>query len=243
LSGKAPVHHSRATETALTWFAPGEARAQRAPYWIAPSRAATEWPGLTLPAVSEVVFLGPRLQLGTGARAEWDSVGNLVHAFLAADVAELDDEPRLACARRLLNHAALGTVLAPEALLRAGDSVRAWAGSRWPGATWRREVPVMAVLAAAGGSRRVEGIIDLLLETPDGVILIDHKSYPGARDTWEQKANEFAPQFAAYAEALRLAGKRVLEMWVTFCVAGGAVRLRERDAGMLQGAPDPGASS
>lgn len=227
LSGKASAGSARVTETALTWFAAGVEAAERVPYWIAPSRAGSEWPALALPVVSEVVSLGSRLQLGAGARAEWDSVGHVVHAFLAADVPELDAEERLTCARRLLDHAALGPVLAPEALVQAGDNVRTWVRSRWPDAMWRREVPVMAVMATEQGPRRVEGTIDLLLETPDGVILIDHKSYPGGQDTWAQKATEFAPQFAAYAEALRLAGRKVLEMWVTFCVAGGAVRLRE----------------
>jgi len=66
----------------------------------------------------------------------------------------------------------------------------------------------------------VKGTIDLLLETADGVVLIDHKSYPGARATWETKAAEFSDQLAAYTEALRSTGRNVLEMWIHFTVGG-----------------------
>jgi hypothetical protein len=37
----------------------------------------------------------------------------------------------------------------------------------------------------------------------------------------------FGPQFAVYTEALRFAGKTVLEQWVSFAIAGGAVRMVE----------------
>ena len=93
----------------------------------------------------------------------------------------------------------------------------------------RRSRSIAALVSSATGCRRIEGTIDLLLELPDGVVLVDHKTYPGGRDTWLTKAAEFGPQFAVYAEALRLAGKRVLEQWVSFAVAGGAVRMVDSD--------------
>ena len=116
-------------------------------------------------------------------------------------------------------------VLAPQALVEAGDNLRRWVAARWPTAVWHREIPITAAIASPDGPRRIAGIIDLLLEVPDGVILIDHKSYPGSRESWRAKAAEFAPQFAAYGEALKHAGKVILEQWVHFTIAGGAVRL------------------
>jgi ATP-dependent helicase/nuclease subunit A len=215
-------------EPPRTWFWAGDSpTAERPSYWIAPSSAATTWPELQPPVVGELVTTGPRLPLGAGSRNEWDIVGNTVHAFLAADLPELTPAERVARATRLLTAAELQNVLAPSALLQAGDNLKTWIGKRWPTATWHREVPVTAAIATPSGSRRVQGIIDLLLELPEGVVLIDHKSYPGGRDSWQSKAAEFAPQFAAYAEALRLAGKTVFEQWVSFAIAGGAVRLVE----------------
>ncbi len=213
-------------EPARPWFSQDTSpRPEPLPYWIAPSRAATEWTELQAPVPSELVAIGARLPLGAGSRPDWDVVGNAVHAFLAADLPELTPGERLSRARRLLAESELESVLAPAALLQAGDQLSAWVNSRWPSAVWHREVAISASVPSAQGRRRLEGTIDLLLELADGVVLIDHKSYPGARDTWRAKAAEFGPQFAAYTEALRFAGKRVLEQWVSFSLAGGAVRL------------------
>jgi ATP-dependent helicase/nuclease subunit A len=225
LSPVAPVLGA-SQEVPRDWFADGEPpAAPRLPYWIAPSRASTDWPDLEPPRPGDSISTGPRLPLGNGSRLDWNVVGNAVHAFLAADLPELTPAERLVRATRLLSTADLLAVLAPETLLVAGDNLRTWIDSRWPTATWQREVPIAAVVTARAGNRRLTGTIDLLLELPEGVVIIDHKSYPGGRDTWQAKAAEFAPQFAAYAEALRLAGKRVLEQWVSFAIAGGAVRL------------------
>jgi hypothetical protein len=156
---------------------------------------------------------------------------------LAADVPELDAQARNVRAERLLAAGGLLGLLSPDTMTQAGDKLRIWLDARFPGAVWHREVPVTAAIPVSTGARRVKGTIDLLLETTNGVVLIDHKSYPGARDTWQAKATEFAPQLAAYAEALRLADKRVLEMWIHFTVGGGAVRLVNAATGARDSAP------
>jgi len=207
------------------WFTGVPEQMDRPSYRITPSQGSTTWPALSLPVPGEFVLTGARLPLGSGPRSEWDVVGNAIHAFLAADSVELSPQERLARASRMLGAAELLTVLAPSTLVQAGDNLRVWVKSRWPEATWRREVPIAAVIASPAGARRIAGTIDLLLDVPGGVVIIDHKSYPGGQSTWAAKAGEFAPQFAAYAEALRLAGKTVVEQWVNFTIGGGAVRL------------------
>jgi ATP-dependent helicase/nuclease subunit A len=222
------------------WFArpdvgSGE-RATRPSYWIAPSRAATEWPDLVVPGVGssagaapippvELLAIGQRLPLGEEKDVTWDLVGDAMHAFLAADVAGLEREQRLARAHRILVASNLGSLLTAHALLRAGDQLRGWVDARWPGATWHREFPVTAALASPGGARRVQGTIDLLLEAPEGVVLIDHKSFPGGQSQWGAKANEFAPQLAAYRHVLAAGGKRVVATYVHFPIGAGVAKL------------------
>jgi ATP-dependent exoDNAse (exonuclease V) beta subunit len=179
------------------------------------------------PKVAEVVTFGRRLPLGSDRSKDWDAVGSALHAFLAADLPELSQQARTATAERLLAAGGLLDLLSPDGLTQAGDKLRSWLDSRFPRAVWHREILITAAIATPLGARRVKGAIDLLLETAEGVVLIDHKSYPGARDTWPLKAAEFAPQLAAYTEALRLAGKPVLEIWIHFTVGGGAVRLAQ----------------
>ena len=70
---------------------------------------------------------------------------------------------------------------------------------------WRREVPVTALVESQHGRRRIEGAIDLLLETPHGSVIIDHKSFPGRASEWEQRALSYAPQLMTYAAAIEMA--------------------------------------
>lgn len=212
------------------WFVKGAPPTTPRPsYWISPSHGDDSW----LPTIElmplETVNFGARLPLGESTK-DWDLVGNTVHAFLAADLPELTHEQRLERATRLLAASTLLNVLRPESLLVAGDALRSWVESRWPSAIWHREIPLRAALPSAHGARQIAGIIDLLLELPEGVILIDHKSYPGRVESWPAKAAEYAPQFAAYSEALTLCGKAVLEHWVHFTLGGGAVRLGAKRA-------------
>ena len=82
-----------------------------------------------------------------------------------------------------------------------------------------------AAIAAPGGARRVQGTIDLLLETPEGVVLVDHKSFPGGPSQWADKAKEFAPQLAAYAHVLVAGGKRIAATYVHFPIGAGVAKL------------------
>jgi ATP-dependent helicase/nuclease subunit A len=209
------------------WFArPKGTPVERPGYWISPSNAASDWPDLAVLKVGEATSIGQRLPLGDSKGVGWDVVGEAVHAFLAADVAGIGGQDRLEVARRLLAASNLGALLAPDALVKAGDQLRAWVEARWPGATWRREVPVTGMIRTDEGTRRVQGTIDLLLETPEGVVVVDHKSFPGGASQWAAKAGEFSPQLAAYAHTLELAGKRVLGMFVHFTIGAGVVELQ-----------------
>jgi ATP-dependent exoDNAse (exonuclease V) beta subunit len=180
--------------------------------------------------VAEARSIGKRLPLGNTKGVSWDAVGNAVHAFLAADVGGIAAGDRLELARRLLAGSDLEAVLAPDALVRAGDQLRGWADSHWPEAIWRREVPVTAAVSTPHGARRVQGIIDLLLETSDGVVIVDHKSFPGAASLWASKAVEFAPQLAVYAHVLQAAGKRVRGLFVHFTIGAGIARLQQNSS-------------
>jgi ATP-dependent helicase/nuclease subunit A len=224
-AGSEPVVRLARSE-ATSWFArPAGERAPRLAYRIAPSRAASEWTDVVVPAVGEARSIGQRLPLGDATGIAWNVVGDAIHAFLASDDASLTRDERLARAARLLVASRLSALLGPEALLRAGDQLRAWADAEWPGATWHRELPVSAAVSSGSGARRVSGAIDLVLLTPGGAVIVDHKSFPGAPAEWAGKAREFAPQMGAYAHVLRRAGLAVIGQYVHFTVGAGVVRL------------------
>lgn len=216
------------------WFArpdpDGGAEDARPAYRIVPSAGASDWPEAAALAASSRIGTIERLPTAValhGRTYEDDVLGHAVHGFLAADIAGLTADARLARARGLVEGWGLVGVVRPESLVDAGDALRAWVHARWPDAIWRREVPIEHVVASAHGERRVVGIVDLLLETDAGYVLVDHKTYPSPSPAaWRAKCAGFVPQLAAYALALNAGGaKKVVGCWVHLPVGGGMVEV------------------
>jgi ATP-dependent exoDNAse (exonuclease V) beta subunit len=210
------------------WFLRERIRATevRPVYRISPSSAQRQWVDGPNAHIRSVEQLGTSIRVD-GKHAEHDTVGNAVHAFLAADVEGLTADERTSQAARLIAAAGLESLLAPGVMTSAGDALRAWVSSKWPHARWRREVSIDAVLDSPHGERRISGTIDLLLETSAGYVLIDHKSFPGTTEpAWRAKVKAFLPQLAAYAAALdRLDGPPVVAIWVHLPLGGGMVEI------------------
>lgn len=195
-------------------------------YWITPSGALAQWPEVPPVRIGAIETLPAAIHLEADG-VEHDVVGRAVHAFLAADVEGLEPLERLGRAERLLARAGMTGIVRPSALLEAGDALRAWVERRWPGATWRREVTIEAVIESAHGERRVSGVIDLLLETRDGRVVIDHKTFPGTTEpAWRARVRDFLPQMAVYLEAVgRIADRPVVGAWVHLPLGGGMVEI------------------
>jgi len=228
LDAELPPDMERPTSGAPAWFM-RPAGSVRLPYRINPSQGSADWPELESTAASVTVGAVERLS-GSVMLAEksydYGALGTATHAFFAADVEGILGEQRLECAERLLSAAAMTGKVRGDSLLNASDALRAWVDTRWPGATWHRELPVEAVVESDHGERRVVGIVDLLLETADGVVIVDHKTFPGASEaSWRKKALEVASQLVVYAHVLREAGANVLGVWVHLPMGGGMVEL------------------
>jgi ATP-dependent exoDNAse (exonuclease V) beta subunit len=210
------------------WFARGvvESSVVVPRYRINPSNAAVDWPELVLPTIREMVTL-PGAMAIDGKVAEYDVFGDAVHAFFATDLEGLAAEERRERARRLLAVAGLVGVVRAEALVEASDRLRGFVEQRWPGATWHREVAIDAQVLTSGGERRVAGIIDLLLETAEGYVIFDHKTFPAKSEAaWRAKVVAFVPQFAAYKTALHTSTQKpILSAWLHLPAGGGVVEV------------------
>jgi ATP-dependent exoDNAse (exonuclease V) beta subunit len=169
--------------------------------------------------VVEKVQLGPRLPF-VGA-PDMLSLGEAVHAIFAADRADTPHPDRLAKATRILERWGVHQVQAQD-VLDAGDRLHRHLGGLWPRARLHRETPVFARL----GEQLVSGRIDLLAEHEAGFAVIDHKSFPGSRDTWETRAVSYGPQLGLYAEALEAAaGRPCNELYIHMPVVGALLRV------------------
>lgn len=73
----------------------------------------------------------------------------------------------------------------------------------------------------------VSGFMDLLLNIPDGYIIIDHKSFSGNLEEAKEKAASFAGQLGNYAEAVESAtGEKVLWKGIHLPVSGYVMEVR-----------------
>ena len=177
-----------------SWFPPPDVPPPHPPAFVQPS--VIEETGMVI----AVETIGERIPLH--GRPEMDRVGNAVHAFLAADRADLSNARREEVAARLLDAWDLCSVLSSTDVVKASGALRAWIEERWPGAKWHREWPVARRLE--NGSM-LRGQVDLVLELEGGIVVIDHKTYPGDRDAAKIQAAGYAGQLAAYADAVALA--------------------------------------
>src|SRR5690606_25455180 len=107
-------------------------------------------------------------------------------------------------------------------VLAAAERFRAAVAKRFAPRRIHVEYPIVHVLA---DGRVVRGAIDVLLETEDGVVVIDHKSSPRPRSEWNEDALEHSGQLDAYRRAPAAAGLPVAGCWIHFPVSGGLLRV------------------
>jgi ATP-dependent exoDNAse (exonuclease V) beta subunit len=150
-------------------------------------------------------------------------LGSALHGFFAADRPGLEPTVRRAMAEALLRRWHVQSALSPDDVVVAGDALRAWTEATYPGAIWRREWPVLHRLSSGTVLR---GRIDLLLETSRGLVIIDHKTYPGHLDDAIERARGHAGQLLAYATAATAAsGAATIDVLVHLTTLGQVVRL------------------
>ena len=74
-----------------------------------------------------------------------------------------------------------------------------------------REWPVYALR----DRQVIAGRLDLLVDTIEGFVIIDHKSFPSAVDLDEERLRAFAGQASLYARALHgVSGRTCTAFWV-----------------------------
>ena len=74
-------------------------------------------------------------------------------------------------------------------------------------------------------STLITGTIDLLLDTEEGFVLVDHKTFPGGREQAVGRARRYAAQLDEYAVIIECAqGRRVIDRVIHLPILGMVVR-------------------
>lgn len=147
--------------------------------------------------------LGPRL--AERGSEEWGAVGSAVHAYLGTQYSKLTSADQLHLAATIIERWNIGHVVAPDLLIQSGARLETYLNAKYPGWIHHRE----AAISWRSENRVMQGWIDLLLEGPEGCILIDHKTYPGT-DPEGHIRDKYLGQMAAYRDALAAAGMLVI---------------------------------
>lgn len=167
----------------------------------------------------ETVNVGARLTVAKGA--DWGVLGSAIHACFAASFTHPGAWLSVARVSQVLEAFQVRSHIDAAALYQQIQAFHAGVEKRWPGCTARAEVPVQAFLP---NGQVLNGRIDLLLETDQGYVLIDHKSSPLGEGEWDRLVAEHRGQLDAYASAVEAAtGRKVFERWLWLPVAGGMV--------------------
>lgn len=109
---------------------------------------------------------------------------------------------------------------AQELLAARDDAVANGWGLSGPGVSRLGAAPGRAAIGWRPDNQVMEGWIDLLLEGPDGFVLVDHKTYPGNEPEGHVREN-YLGQMTAYRDAvLAPTGKPVLRTLIHFPALG-----------------------
>jgi ATP-dependent exoDNAse (exonuclease V) beta subunit len=170
--------------------------------------------------VTEAAVLGTQL-IPRGA-ANWDHVGSAIHGYFALPLAEMNSDVRLVAAQRLLDRWGAASAVDAAVVVEAGDRMLSFFARQYPGATATTE---QSVAWRNADNQLMEGWIDLLLETPAGYVLVDHKSYPG-KDPVGHIKDKYVGQMRGYAEAIQsITGRPVVETLIHMPALGKMFRI------------------
>jgi ATP-dependent exoDNAse (exonuclease V) beta subunit len=156
--------------------------------------------------------IGEKVEIGEGigvtAFSKPEELGDCVHSYLA--VAEIEKDGGQQLAEKVVRQWGVETIMEHDKLVLAGKQLRGFIDGRWAGATIHTEVPMSVELPTGQTS---EGFIDMLVETQDGYIIIDHKM---VRTLNEEKLKiAYGAQLQCYRNAVEKAtGKKVLQTFL-----------------------------
>lgn len=203
---------------ALNWFSKGRS-AQLPNLWLQPSGAKGGHY-----EVVESQSIPERIKIE--GSVDMEMLGQALHLCIAKAGAHgsLSGEQ----AGNILRRWGVGSAVKQADVVSKVQEFLVWVQKRWPGGVVHVEIP-LEVSRLDG--MRLRGRIDLLVETPKGWVLIDHKSNPGGTARDEALVQKYGPQLDAYADAVEQATKRpVLEKWLFLPVSARAVRLQANHA-------------
>ena len=171
-------------------------------------------------SAGDIVEFGKALDLGK--HLDEISLGQAFHSIIAAEVNAPDDQTASRAERVLAEWGFDGAIEPVDALATARTFIT-WAKETFAPTSWHVEYPMTHVLDTG---QVVQGSIDVLLETEDGWVIIDHKATQKPRSAWHDVAVSYSGQLAMYKEAVEtISGRPVTGTWIHLPLSACAVSI------------------
>ncbi|WP_318509051.1 3'-5' exonuclease [Bacillus sp. T3] len=173
---------------------------------------------------SKIHRIGSRLPLS--GNPDMAVLGEMVHAFLAADDQTKTRDVRLAMAQSIRDRFGI-SALSGESMLEASDRLEQFITQHYSELISQYfEYPIHL----RKGLQKASGWIDLLLQTSQGWVIVDHKSFPGKEADWLSRGTSYLPQLQTYAEAVfKATGIPVIEAWIHMPVVGAMIHFTKEE--------------
>ena len=194
-------------------------------YWFVAKQDGNFLPAIIMPSKTENVDLSIKQSLSYAEpivlpkERDVAEAGTALHAVLATLILQQKANPAIvqSVSVALLGASGLDSLNVDE-VLSAGNAFKSWVAKQWPNAKLYVEYPISMINEQG---QRLSGSIDLLVELPQGWIVIDHKSTSTGINQLPHVAVQYGGQLAAYKLALEaVTDKPVLGQWIHFMAMG-----------------------
>lgn len=176
-------------------------------------------------SMGQTLNFSDRLRVST---SDMQALGQALHAILAMEFINPNQADRIAKASELLQfHDIPEDSLDLQKVFSAIEALKRNLRDQFAPKTVRLECPIRHSLS---NGQVIAGYVDMLLESTNGLVVIDHKTNPRSRDRWKGQVFEYSGQLAAYRKALT-ASNDVHSMWLNFVVPGSLVEVRLPEKG------------
>jgi len=200
------------------------------PHWLPKLKKAKETlPRKFSPSSSKEIAtasIGKVIELGERLPMEFvDDMSSLGTAFHGVIAAVINHKGPITTEQvsELLNNFGVVESLKPEHAIEASKRFIKHINEQYEIIQCLPEYPISMINEH---NQEANGYIDLLIETPDGWIIIDHKSSPAPRSEWKANALKYSGQLDVYRKAIeKVNDKPVLGCWIHFALTGGMVEV------------------
>ena len=186
------------------------------PLFISPSSAAPSEHG----KMGEVIELGESIPITKVI--DYSLLGTAIHNIIATEIRQPDDDAGSRTKNILKTYGLLEIVNVGDIICASRCFIEK-INTLFKPINLYTEYPVNFIHQTGQITR---GFIDLLIETEQGWLIIDHKSSDLKKSDWEGSATSYSGQLSLYQQAVNAASsKQTIGTWIYFPVAGGLVEI------------------